>query len=335
MTETTMNTLQFFDDIPRVVAIRAHAGTSFDAESRGDAEMHEYASALATDFEILSKYALTDEKRAILDAEFARYRQGYKARALAYFITRGRYWSPMISGPSNYPARRMAKRHAVWRKRLDELCEFRKRALESIRKTLNPEWRPIMAGDDNALDRLTTKIADREKRVAVMKAANAAIRKNVKQGREAQIAAILAVDPMFTKESAAELLAPDDMGRVGFPPFLLQNNGAELRRLRARLADLQRDKATPETILEGDNAVRLEDCPSDNRVRLFFPGKPDSAIRTRLKSNGFRWTPSLGCWQAYRNPRSLALAKQFVSPPEPPENHHVSLSTDFATSIHD
>ena len=86
--------------------------------------------------------------------------------------------------------------------------------------------------------------------------------------------------------------------------------------MRARLAVLERDKAAPETTQDGNNGVRLEDCPSDNRVRLFFPGKPDSAIRTRLKSNGFRWTPSLGCWQAYRNSRSLAQAKQFITAPE-------------------
>ena len=29
----------------------------------------------------------------------------------------------------------------------------------------------------------------------------------------------------------------------------------------------------------------------------------------RLKGAGFRWTPSLGCWQAYRNHRALSVAK--------------------------
>jgi hypothetical protein len=246
----------------------------------------------------------------------AEIRRSYKARTLAYLRSKGRCVSPMIAGPSNFPARRMEKRNRVCDNRLRELYEFRKRALDAIRKALHPEWRPIMAGDDNALDRLRRKIADREKRVAVMKAANAAIRRNAKKGKEAQIDAIRAVDPMFTSESAVELLQPDFMGRVGFAAYLFQNNGAELRRLRARLTILERDKAAPETILEGDNSVRLEDCPSENRIRLFFPGKPDEAIRARLKSNGFRWTPSVGCWQAYRNPRSLSQAKQFITEQE-------------------
>jgi len=76
---------------------------------------------------------------------------------------------------------------------------------------------------------------------------------------------------------------------------------------------LSRDKTSPPLTERGENGVLCEDCPADYRVRLFFPGKPDSAVRDRLKSNGFRWTPSLRCWQAYRNGRSLDVAKQFVT----------------------
>ncbi len=311
-----MNTATCIPDIARNLAVRAHAGTSFDPDQRGASELNEYASTLAADYESLRAHTPTDEKRALLDTEFARYREGYRARTLAYLHSKARCLSPMITGPSNFPVRRNQKRHDIVRRRLEELVEFRKRALDAIRKALHPEWRPIMAGDADALDRLRRKIADLEKQIAIMKAANAAIRQKAKAGRETQIAAILAVDRLFTPETAARLLEPDWMGRVGYAPYVFQNRGAELRRLRARLATLERDKATPETILEGDNAVRLEDSPGENRVRLFFPGKPDSSVRARLKSNGFPWAPSLGCWQAYRNPRTLDVAKQFVAPPE-------------------
>ena len=64
--------------------------------------------------------------------------------------------------------------------------------------------------------------------------------------------------------------------------------------------EMERMKAQENTEKEGQNGVRFEDSPADNRVRLYFPGKPDAATIADLKKSGFRWTPSLGCWQAYR-----------------------------------
>jgi hypothetical protein len=313
MTETTMNTQPFLDDIPRVVAIRAHAGTSFDAESRGDEEINKYASTLATDFENLSKYASTDEKRATFETEFACYRQGYKVRALAYFHSKGRCYSPMITGPSNFPIRRMEKRNRVCDKRLNELCEFRRRALEAIRKALNPEWRPIMAGDADALDRLKAKLAEAEKMRDIMREVNAAIRHHAKDGEDAQVRAMIAIYPKLDEADARELLLPDFGGRIGFPDYALTNNNANIRRMKSRIELLSRDKAAVPTTQRGENGVLYQDCPADNRVRLFFPYVPDVFTRTRLKAQGFRWTPSLRCWQAYRNSQSLAQAKHFMA----------------------
>jgi hypothetical protein len=92
----------------------------------------------------------------------------------------------MITGPSNFPTRRNEKRNNIAHKRLEELLEFRNRALAAIRKTHCPELRPIMAGDSDATERLKTKIADAEKLQERMKAANVIVRKfknDVSNGR--------------------------------------------------------------------------------------------------------------------------------------------------------
>jgi hypothetical protein len=140
-----------------------------------------------------------------------------------------------------------------------------------------------------------------------MKDANAAIRRHAAAGPEAQVAALVALG--HAEGRARELLRPDFCGRVGFPGYALQNNNANIRRMKERLAAVETAQATPETVRQG-SAARLEDCPAENRVRLFFPARPARAVRDRLSANGFRWAPSLMCWQAYRNATALHLAAE-------------------------
>lgn len=296
----------FADDIPLDLARRAHSGTSFSPESRAESERSGYVSTLEGDYARLAKYADTEEKRTTLTDEFSRYRAGYRARYIAYLGARSRCMSTMITGPSNFPVARQAKRNAHADKRGAELLSFRERALAAIEKVLRPELRPIMAGDDDATSRLTKKIADAEQLQTRMKACNLAIRKHAKAGAESQIAALVALG--LTEGRALDLLQPDFCGRIGFANYELTNNNANIRRMKARLVEITRNHATDSTEIAGEHA-RYEDAPADNRVRLFFPGKPSDDVRARLKGAGFRWTPSLGCWQAYRN-RNTMLAAQ-------------------------
>jgi hypothetical protein len=295
----------FANDIPLSLAHAAHSGTSFVPDRRAEQERDGYAAGLAADYENLLKHAPTDEKRAILDAEFATYRAGYRKRYLAHLNSRSRCVSVMIAGPSRFPAARMEKRNRFADKRLEDLIEFRERALKAIRRTLHPELAPIMSGDADAVERLQAKIVKAERLQERMKTANAAIRKHAKAGAEAQVFAIVATG--LSEGIARKLLEPDYAGRIGFPGYELTNNNANIRRMKERVEQLTRTKAEPATESNGPNA-RIEDAPAENRIRLFFPGKPSAEVRDRLKHSGFRWTPTLGCWQAYRNHNSLTTA---------------------------
>lgn len=310
-----MNAEQFKSDIPLETARQAYSGVSFSPERRADQERDGYAAQMAADYQTLEKLIKNKpDMAATLAAEFERYRQGYRQRLLKKLHSDSRCVSWMIAGPSNFPVRRMEKRNNVAHKRLTELVEFRERALAAITKTLCPELRPIMAGDSDAVSRLQEEIAKAEKMQAIFKEVNAAIRQNRKDGESAQIQAVAEVfrAANCTKQDpevyARELLKPDFCGRIGFASFELTNNGANIRRMKQRLESLQRAKAQPVQEAQGANA-RYEDCPPDNRVRLFFPGKPSAEVRSRLKSNGFRWSPTIGAWQAYRNSNTLSVAK--------------------------
>lgn len=276
MTTYAISREQLLNDIPESLACDAHRGTSFSPEKRGDQERASYADQLLGDLAALEQLPSVDQKQGELELEFERYRQGYRSRFVAYLGAKSRCLSTMITGPANFPTRRNQKRGETADRRGRELCEFRERALRAIQRTLCPEAGPIRSSDPNASQLLAEKIRESEQLRDRMKAENAAARK-AGQSRP-------------------------------HPDFRLTNLGANIRRMKQRTAQVAAAQATPASSIQGERA-RLEDCPADNRVRLFFPGKPDEATRTRLKQRGFRWTPSLGCWQAYRNSYSLDFAR--------------------------
>lgn len=297
----------YFGDIPISVARAAHSGTSFVPEKRADQEITSFANTLSSDYRSLLRYARTPEKLATLREAFGGYRAGYRTRYVAMLLARSRCMSTMITGGSNFPTARNAKHNSSADKRISDAIDYRKHQLDKIRKALTPELAPIMSGDDDAVSRLTAKIAKLEDFQAKAKVVNATIRKHAKAGPDAQAAALVALG--YREESARNALVPNVMGYAGIPPYELTNNNANIRRLKERLAATTTAKSEPVAEVAGDRA-KLEDSPADNRVRLFFPGKPDAETRGRLKSAGFRWTPSLGCWQAYRNTHSLEVASR-------------------------
>jgi len=299
--------MNYAEDIPLSLAQSAHNGTSFVPETRAAQEQADYANTLQSDYSELAKLA-TPETADVLETEFARYREGYKRHTLAYLAARSRMVSPMIVGPARFPVHQQQKRGDTAHRRLTELIEFRKRALNAIRKKLCPGLRPIMSGDSDAVERLKTMIAEAEHLRDAMKLANKIIRATPAAKRREELQAAFE-GKGFNDEVVSEILKPDFLGRIGWKDYDLKNNNANIRRMKQRLVVIRQNSQVEATKVDGLIA-RLEDCPADNRVRLFFPGKPDEAIRTRLKSCGFRWTPSIGCWQAYRNSRSIDTAKQ-------------------------
>ena len=196
--------------------------------------------------------------------------------------------SVMISGGSNFPVRRKEKQVAAWERNREE-WEAVNSILDKIRSTGKGG---ISADDPDALKKLRAKLEAMEARQAKMKAANAAVRmKNTEKG-DAKLAEL-----GFSPESIKSLREPDFMGRVGFPPYELANNNANIRRVRGRIAELEKREAEPAPEGWEFYGGRVEVNTGDNRLQIFFDEKPDPDIRAALKSHGFRWAPSVGAWQ--------------------------------------
>jgi hypothetical protein len=152
--------------------------------------------------------------------------------------------------------------------------------------------RAIFSDDPEALDKLREKLAGIEAAQVYMKAANKYIRKGDKAG--------FLTLPHATEERWQELTTPSRMNRIGFPSYAFQNNNAEIRRVKQRIAYLE-SLTSRETAEKVINGVRLIENVEANRVQLFFDDIPSEEVRKKLKSNGFRWSPSVGAWQRHLN----------------------------------
>ena len=135
-----------------------------------------------------------------------------------------------------------------------------------------------------------------------MKLANKLIKKNDRAG-------LLAAG--FSETRILRLFTPDYAGRLGFPAYAITNNAANIRRVKERIKDLAAvaDDVTSEMQVNG---IKIIDSVEDNRIQIFFPGKPEAAVIAALKSRGFHWTPSLQCWQRMRSAQALYEAKRIV-----------------------
>ena len=208
--------------------------------------------------------------------------------------------SILISGGGNFPVRKKEKQNAARDRNLEE-WNYIQGLLDKIRSVGTGG---ISSDDPQAVEKLEAKLATLEKHQEMMKAANAAIRMKDPAKGDAKLAEL-----GYTPEDIAKLRAPDFCGRIGYPAYELQNNNANIRRIRGRIAELKkRTESTPEGWEFDEGRVVVN--TAENRLQIIFDGKPNADIRTELKGEGFRWAPSQGAWQRQLTDNAMRAARR-------------------------
>ena len=260
-------------------AIDAHNWTSFSPEKRGEIIIKDYSEELENDLREVEG----------LGGDPSDYRIRYERHFSAWIAAKSRCFSSMITGPARFPTRRAEKANASEHNHFKAFQQFREKYFARLRKQMRVA---IKASRDPITD-MRSQIEFAEQNQKTMKAANAIIR-----GRKTDAEKVgLLVELNISETAATKLLEPDWCGRKGFADYQLKNNSANIRRMRERLAELEK-KATAETHESvRPDGIKVVANAEDDRLQIFFPGKPGAETIQNLKRRGWHWSPRNKCWQ--------------------------------------
>ena len=305
----TLNT-----DISQEAARGAYRNTSHSPESRGDSVITSYIESMTSLAEFVEKNAEDEKQQAIKQEVFDGLKDKYKDKLLSMLNAQSRCTSPMITGPANFPVRRIEKANATERKRADEWLEFsgnmEKYALKNLQNCYSTG------------EKLDTELSDYRHNVDVqakfqedMKATNNAHRAYLKSPDAPKTLAMIAALPNGMQD-AVKNYVPSYSRPHPFAPFQLTNNNANLRRMRIRLKELEtKTEAREEKGNISDQREGLEILRNfeEDRLQLLFEDIPSEAVRKQIKSCGFKWSPRNSAWQRKLTGNAMYSLKRLLA----------------------
>ena len=117
--------------------------------------------------------------------------------------------------------------------------------------------------------------------------------------------AISSDDPEAVTKLKAKLLVEEqrhaEIKAREHQSYELSNSNGRLKSIKDRIACLERLNAREEKADIVTELYTIKENKEDNRIQVFFQGKPEEKIRDVLKSCGFRWSPMNGAWQVFLN----------------------------------
>lgn len=239
------------------------------------------------------KETCDDETRAKIDRLLDSYERKLANWYDRYYRNESYAPSILVAGGSNFPVKKKERqnnnRRTLWKEH-EELNGKYKRLISGVGTG------GISSDDKDAVPQLEAKLAALEKRQKDIVEANKYFRKNNRswEGYDGPLKNIV------ERWSSG----------WGWPrPLMTTNNGAEIRRIKGRIEELNR-KASSNF---GDDLPfdggRTTFNKADNRIEIYHDEKPSPETISELKHNGFKWSPKKKAWQRQITDNAIIAAK--------------------------
>lgn len=167
----------------------------------------------------------------------------------------------------------------------------------------------ISSDDPDAILKLQNKLTRLEKSHEIMKSVNKIV-KNKKMTHDEKYNEIIKLE--VKEKNVNELLTGNIVGTIGFAPYALQNNNAEINRIKKRIESLSKIKNNDNVTEENEGFIFKVDYEI-NRIMFIFDGKPEKSIRNILSENSFNWSSYNNAWIRKISHNALYVANSIKS----------------------
>lgn len=286
----------------RELARRAVQWTSFDPVERGEQQLRTADETLEA---FLAK--LPEEVRDTYEERFCE-------KLADWYRAKSRCASAAVVGPAAYNIRREEKMQQWADNALKRLEEW----MSAVVKRTNREHRPVGWAKVEVLRSKVEKLTEEHE---IMLKANSIVRTyrsklTLEEMRQSEELRDDMAAAWLDDETIRETMHQREDGSyydngIGFGTFTISNYRKKLQDARSRLEQAERMAERKDRTIEGDGC-KVQLCYTDERVRIIYDGKPDTATIQKLKQGAFRWSPKNKAWQRQITMAALAAASNIT-----------------------
>lgn len=283
--------------------------TSFNPERKVARYEADFQSEVQDMYEKLAKVAKTDAQKEILKGEMERYTAGLRSRLLDIAATDSRVANPMVTGRANFNFARRDKAAGSYRNKVEALDDFKAKAESAMLRKFKEQNIEDAGGVKGFTEQQLEKALKVQQQ---MKDANAVVRSKLSDEEKiAKLNTILGTTP----ENSAKLLKPGFGGSKGFAGYQLTSINNKIKALQAKIGKVAKNEELAATV--GKKVEKIGDIEviqnyELDRLQVKFQGKPSPEMIAKLKSHGFKWSPSNQTWQRQLTPNAKYSLKNFV-----------------------
>ena len=280
-------------------AINAHNWSSHDPERVARLEMVGYEEQLNSDMEQIPK--------EFQEEYYAKF-HSWVAEILA---KESRVASAFITGPAKFNIARNEKANNAHRKACEDFEAWREKRIKAIRKAIEkakPEeqrnaerWASIC----NEIDRIADDIRDIDEN-------------NAPYHRALFVNSLYNKAETLAKNGDKEMLdryverVKEWNTKLKKPLVTPRHKFWQLQELCEKYIARKEERAGRENVEIEKEGYTIVKNFADDRLQIIYDGKPDRDTISKLKSNGFRWSPSNMAWQRQLTSNAYYAAARVV-----------------------